>query len=183
MFRYSHDLDVFFLESCRSFWNTVAVDASVVTFRLTRMPAKRKAEDSAVIVDPSKKSRFSEWLSDSDEESESSEMPQNTKNDASGEESVSDDNDMDAKPYYLESNHITEQISFLKRSQKTESLHSLPLPLESPSDPKLETSSSNFMDLGVISSLVSSLNAMSIRKPTPVQAACIPPLLQGMSLP
>jgi len=37
----------------------------------------------------------------------------------------------------------------------------------------------DFASLGLSNVLVSSLNSMSIRKPTPVQAACIPPLLAG----
>lgn len=40
---------------------------------------------------------------------------------------------------------------------------------------------SDFAALGVSAPLVSSLSAMSIRRPTPVQAACIPELLAGKS--
>ncbi|KAF8524616.1 P-loop containing nucleoside triphosphate hydrolase protein [Hysterangium stoloniferum] len=37
----------------------------------------------------------------------------------------------------------------------------------------------DFSSLGIADSLVSSMSRMSIRRPTPVQAACIPPLLAG----
>ncbi|KAG8701630.1 putative RNA helicase [Ceratobasidium sp. 395] len=39
-----------------------------------------------------------------------------------------------------------------------------------------------FASLGVKRALVESLEAMSIRRPTPVQVGCIPPLLSGMSV-
>lgn len=38
---------------------------------------------------------------------------------------------------------------------------------------------SDFLDLGISPSLIRALKTMSIKKPTPVQAACIPPLLAG----
>ena len=37
-----------------------------------------------------------------------------------------------------------------------------------------------FAEMGVSSSLVSAMNKMSIHTPTEIQAACIPPLLDGM---
>jgi ATP-dependent RNA helicase DDX49/DBP8 len=37
-----------------------------------------------------------------------------------------------------------------------------------------------FSEMGVSSSLVSAMNKMSIRTPTEIQVACIPPLLDGM---
>lgn len=61
--------------------------------------------------------------------------------------------------------------------------------LEPVKDPSTETTSrippskkpkiSDFSALGVSATLVSSLGSMSIRRPTPVQAACIPELLAG----
>lgn len=48
------------------------------------------------------------------------------------------------------------------------------IPVSAPPPPALE-----FGSLNVSAALVSSLSAMSIRKPTPVQAACIPQLLKG----
>ena len=39
---------------------------------------------------------------------------------------------------------------------------------------------STFTELGVSLSLVSAMNSMSIRTPTEIQVACIPPLLDGM---
>lgn len=38
----------------------------------------------------------------------------------------------------------------------------------------------SFQSLGISAALIASLNAMSIRSPTPVQAACIPHLLNGL---
>ena len=50
--------------------------------------------------------------------------------------------------------------------------------------PKGKSSSSkplpkSFEDFGISSALLSALHKMSIRAPTEIQAACIPPLLQG----
>ena len=39
---------------------------------------------------------------------------------------------------------------------------------------------STFSEMGVSSSLISAMSKMSIRKPTEIQAACIPSLLDGM---
>lgn len=41
----------------------------------------------------------------------------------------------------------------------------------------------NFLSMGISESLVASLNSMSIRRPTTVQMACIPPLLEGKPFP
>lgn len=46
-------------------------------------------------------------------------------------------------------------------------------------DTLVSNASQDFLSLGLSTALVSSLNSMSIRRPTPVQAACIPPLLAG----
>lgn len=45
--------------------------------------------------------------------------------------------------------------------------------------PSKSTSSDTFLSLGVSASLQAALSTMSIRTPTGVQAACIPPLLAG----
>ena len=149
------------------------------------MASKRKAQDSATVVDTYKKSRFSEWLSDSDEESESSEAQENVNNDAEEEEGVSEEDSMDEDPKDSSYSFKSERIFTMEQSQKIESAASPSRLQEAPSGTKTtqgtDLSPLNFTDLGVITSLVSSLSAMSIRKPTPVQAACIPPLLQGMS--
>lgn len=49
----------------------------------------------------------------------------------------------------------------------------------SPTSPPPQT----FVDLGVSSSLVAAMGKISIRMPTEVQIACIPPLLDGMCSP
>jgi superfamily II DNA/RNA helicase len=43
------------------------------------------------------------------------------------------------------------------------------------------TTSKDFVSLGIDKWLVDSLSAMAIRKPTPIQAACIQPILEGPS--
>lgn len=52
-------------------------------------------------------------------------------------------------------------------------------PIKSGHTPKSTPIIPTFSELGASKSLISSLASMSIRKPTPVQCACIPPLLEG----
>lgn len=49
-----------------------------------------------------------------------------------------------------------------------------PAPAPAPAPPP------DFPSLGIDRWLVDSLGAMAIRKPTPIQAACIPPILEGI---
>ena len=44
----------------------------------------------------------------------------------------------------------------------------------------LSTIPENFSEMGVSKWLVDSLGAMAMKKPTPIQAACIEPILQGL---
>lgn len=44
----------------------------------------------------------------------------------------------------------------------------------------IPSATTDFVDLGISPTLIRALKTMSIRKPTPVQAACIPSLLAGM---
>jgi ATP-dependent RNA helicase DDX49/DBP8 len=147
------------------------------------MAAKRKAESHVAVVASSKKPRFDEWLSDSDQDSDTSEPEENLNDGTSGREGSSEEEDMitDHKEASSISNSI--QISAAEKSQKTRFSSSRLLLKDLPPTPNIpkgvDVDSSSFAELGVVASLVASLSAMSIRKPTPVQAACIPPLLEG----
>lgn len=148
------------------------------------MTRKRKSESTAIVEDSFKKSRFSEWLSDSDEESEPSEVEKTANNEASEEGSTSGGSDMDSDRHVSLQDFKSEQVSRMREPQPVDSTKSRsPLRKTSPDSEmsqELTPFASNFTELGVVPSLVSSLNAMSIRKPTAVQAACIPPLLRGL---
>lgn len=71
--------------------------------------------------------------------------------------------------------HLTEETSRVPLPSRTRSL--------APKAPDKTNASkaSGFADLGASKALIASLAAMSIRTPTEVQAACIPPLLAGES--
>lgn len=148
------------------------------------MTRKRKSESTTIVEDSFKKSRFSEWLSDSDEESEPSEVEKTANNEASEEGSTSGGSDMDSDRHVSLQDFKSEQVSRMREPQPVDSTKSRsPLRKTSPDSEmsqELTPFASNFTELGVVPSLVSSLNAMSIRKPTAVQAACIPPLLRGL---
>lgn len=62
------------------------------------------------------------------------------------------------------------RISFKRKKQTTAA--------EAVSTPRTTT----FASLGVTSTLISAMSGMSIRTPTEIQAACIPPLLAGVVL-
>jgi len=49
-------------------------------------------------------------------------------------------------------------------------------------DEEHSTVNESFSDLGLDKWLVDALTAMSIKRPTPIQAACIPPALEGRPL-
>ena len=70
----------------------------------------------------------------------------------------------------------------ISRSKASSSLSAASKP--APSLPPANPSSSvdDFAELGISPALVRALDIMSIRRPTPVQAACIPSLLAGESL-
>jgi ATP-dependent RNA helicase DDX49/DBP8 len=147
------------------------------------MAAKRKAESHAAVVASSKKSRFDEWLSDSDQDSDASEPEQNFNGGTLGREGLSEEEDMITDHEEASPRSNSAQASTAERPQKTRISSSRMLLKDLPSSSNvakdMDVNSSNFAELGVVASLVASLSAMSIRKPTPVQAACIPPLLEG----
>ncbi|KDQ15431.1 hypothetical protein BOTBODRAFT_31765 [Botryobasidium botryosum FD-172 SS1] len=90
-----------------------------------------------------------------------------------------DEDEEDVEPEQLTSSVLPNRISFAPRAQLSKPLRSSrPLPPK-PGNPSQPTAQATFHSLGISSSLVSALNAMSIRHPTPIQSACIPPLLAG----
>ncbi|PVG03495.1 DEAD-domain-containing protein [Serendipita vermifera] len=137
-----------------------------------------------------KRLRLDEWLSDtgSDAGSFENEGQENSEDEvASHGESQGDEQDREIRPLRPESPKndamLVERISFHGKQQKLSKDQNSATGITDP----LETSASNipmdglnFTQLGVLPALVASLNSMSIRRPTPVQAACIPPLLKGM---
>jgi ATP-dependent RNA helicase DDX49/DBP8 len=151
------------------------------------MPLKRKLQPNVTHDDAPKRIRFDEWLSDAEKESDSS------NNEDSANQSSGDDSASEPEPF--NDQKISKEIEFDDLGSagtqilKTDEVQSTRFPASPVKD--LETSSSmdtatnltrecsNFMELGVHPSLVTSLAAMSIRKPTSVQASCIPPLLKG----
>lgn len=65
--------------------------------------------------------------------------------------------------------------SQLSSSVNPSTTSTTPTPLAVPSAP----STSTFTDLGISPALIASMGAMSIRKPTPIQAGCVPAILAG----
>jgi ATP-dependent RNA helicase DDX49/DBP8 len=151
------------------------------------MPLKRKLEPNIAHDDTPKRMRFDEWLSDAKEGSDSS------KNENDGNQLSDDDSASDSQPVIEQkvskeikcddSDSNSARVRRIDEVRSTRFLTSTVKRLEnSVSADKTRNStmeSSNFMELGVHPSLVASLAAMSIRKPTSVQASCIPPLLKG----
>jgi hypothetical protein len=131
--------------------------------------------------------RFEEWLSDAKEDSDSS------KNESSANQLSDDDSASELEPVgdqkiskeikYDDSDPDSARILRTDEIQSTRFHTSTVKGLETsgPRDTARNSTkeSSNFIELGVHPSLVTSLAAMSIRKPTSVQASCIPPLLKG----
>ena len=100
-------------------------------------------------------------------EDSQSEGPSALDEDEDGEDSASEtpmQND--------EEEAIPSRFSLKPRQGPVPGKTTIPLPTSSPRPP-------TFAEMGVSSSLVSAMNKMSIQTPTEVQAACIPPLLDG----
>ena len=83
-----------------------------------------------------------------------------------------DDVDLDDAPGTSESNPDRFNFSRITSKPRTQYATSIPS----------KTSPSTFLSLGVSPPLQAALSTMSIRTPTEVQAACIPPLLAGVFL-
>ena len=90
-----------------------------------------------------------------------------------------------------EQEDVQEELSMASRTTARvgkEDVSRISLPTKSriedkqrPSETTTLASASSFLELGASKALVASLTGMSIRTPTEVQAACIPPLLAGAS--
>lgn len=55
-----------------------------------------------------------------------------------------------------------------------------PVPAARAAPPAAPALPPDFAGLGIDRWLVDSLGALAIRRPTPIQAACIPPILEGI---
>lgn len=67
---------------------------------------------------------------------------------------------------------LSSRVSFAPRT-------AVPIPPQPPSS--LPTKATSFASFGITPALLSALNKISIRTPTEIQSACIPPLLEGKS--
>ena len=150
------------------------------------MVAKRKADNGVEIISPYKKLRSSEWLSDSEKDSSSSEPERDANHGSSRYESLSPEEDATPNSSQIAEKLNSGQFPGSPRLEKATSSSNRLLPqASSPGSNvprKTDQNPPSFAELGVIASLVASLSSMSIRVPTPVQAACIPPLLDGNPL-
>lgn len=89
---------------------------------------------------------------------------------SSEDEDESAEEEEDNRPR-LDSRFGSSRISIAPRSAAT--------PTSVPQEPPAQPAATTFSSLGISPALLSALSSMSIRMPTEVQAACIPPLLQG----
>jgi ATP-dependent RNA helicase DDX49/DBP8 len=139
----------------------------VKDFQLFPMiPSKRKATGAVVIR--RKIRRLERKDSDPPRPSSSSQSFASTKN--SNALSGDDDSNSDVS-LAVDQDNVPQRIKVSKALSK---------PHEVAREMKLSSATSTFTELGVSSPLVRALGTMSIRTPTPVQAACIPPLIAGM---
>lgn len=126
------------------------------------MPSKRKAAGTSVT--PRKIRRLEGDNLDSPRLSPSLQSVYQATNTTSGGDS---DSEPDAPPLAA-LDDVPQRIKVLKALPKTMR------------ETKSVSGTSNFAELGVSPHLVRALGTMSIRRPTPVQAACIPPLISGI---
>ncbi|KAF8305619.1 DEAD-domain-containing protein [Clavulina sp. PMI_390] len=133
------------------------------------MPStKRKAADA---IHPSRKLRR---LSDGSSQSSRSSSPTSDSEDsppAAKTFEADSEEDEDNAPATIVFDDLPERI----RIKPKQPIPPKTAALELPTSP----STTDFEELGISPTLVRALKTMSIRKPTPVQAACIPPLLAG----
>jgi hypothetical protein len=175
---------------CEPPFGWTQVDKAIKFSKPLSMSMKRKKGSESIPPGSQKRLRLNEWLSDadSDEESFRNKDQENSEDDVATDEDSQEENESH-EIHFLRSESpendtvLVERISLSGKEKR--------LPKGQSSTPiittdSVETSAStipieglNFAQLGVLPALVASLNSMSIRRPTPVQAACIPPLLQG----
>ena len=143
---------------------------------------KRPLENETKSPRPTKRVRLEEWLSDmaseSDVDSVESAQPSNTSSLQEPPTSVFSPTALQRLP-----SPPVERIRLLpstKAPNPTDSQKNLPKPLtQNELQAPLSNQIQSFTALGVSKQIVSALAAMSIRRPTEVQAACIPPLIAG----
>lgn len=134
------------------------------------MSTKRKASGPAGA--PSRKHRR---LSDDESDSASSSSSRSSLGSRKNAAKIRQDEDFEDSD-----DEISVPIAFepLPERIRMPSKNSAPI-VRSKEQPPTQATIPDFEDLGISPSLIRSLKTMSIRKPTPVQAACIPPLLAG----
>ena len=139
---------------------------------------KRQLENESESPRPIKRIRLEEWLSDVESESEVESVA-----------SVEASNTL-PRPFVFSSTSLqrfpsppTGRTGLLPPPNARKPAESNRKVTKAPSQNDLRVPLSNriqsFTDLGVSRQIVSALAAMSIRRPTEVQAACIPPLIAG----
>ncbi|KAG8798651.1 putative RNA helicase, partial [Serendipita sp. 399] len=151
------------------------------------MSLKRKAGKDSKLDHSSKRFKISEWLSDVEDESEQSSGGDQGGSVLDEEETQSEAESEQKSTRYEGSLHLAESSSSFRGVQRVSEGTNQPRRAvisskqraASPGEQDL-TEVANFTELGVHPSLVTTLATMSIRKPTPVQAACIPPLIKGL---
>ena len=143
---------------------------------------KRPLENERQSPRPTKRVRLEEWLSDmaseSDVDSVESAQPSNTSSSQKPPTSVFSPTTLQRLP-----SPPVERIRLLpstKPPKPTASQRNPPKPLtQNELHAPLSHQIRSFAGLGVSKQIVSALAAMSIPRPTEVQAACIPPLIAG----
>ena len=142
---------------------------------------KRPLENETQSPRPVKRIRLDEWLSDAGSESEFDSVASIPRSNSPPSPipttSVFSSTSLHSLPTPVERIKV---FPSTKVRKSTESDRKLPKSLSGnePQDP-LNNKIQSFPGLGVSKQIVSALAAMSIRRPTEVQAACIPPLLAG----
>jgi hypothetical protein len=184
-------IDVFLgtLVICGPPFEWTQVDKAIKFSKPLSMSMKRKKDSEPIPPGSQKRLRLNEWLSDadSDEESFGNKDQENSKGEVATDEDSQEENEIhEIRSLRSESPEndtiLVERISFSgkeKRLPKGQSPTAIITDSVETSASNIPIEGFNFAQLGVLPALVASLNSMSIRRPTPVQAACIPPLLQG----
>lgn len=175
-----HPNEVVLTERCR--WITsrseIVIRFAYFSQTLTRM-GKRKSLTADDLLrqqeGPQKRVKFSSHHSPSfptpasgSDEDESSVEEEDSSLDSDNEEQQESDETDDEQPTVPQDSRADSSSSRLTIKPRTDHKPKTSIPL-----------STTFSGLGISVPLQSALTSMSIRTPTEVQAACIPPLLQG----
>lgn len=144
--------------------------------RLAAHTITRRRDDSDAEYDSASNFGGSEKASESGDESPNGNREQDDEDkdkDESENESRSgsEDEDEESSIPPMDSAFESSRISVLPRSAAQNNPGS--------TKPPASPAATSFSSLGISSALLNALSKMAIRTPTEVQAACIPPLLQG----